>query len=118
MISPGKILVTRKRIALAGGIKAALDEAHSHAALQMTPQAMTAYEAVGSEPTVADGSAVIVQIEVRDEQELRESLEAGAEAVLLVDISPAEARRLTEIAEGLRANCVVEISGDESPKKA
>ena len=118
MTSPRKILITRKRIALAGGIKAALDEAHSHAALQMTPQAITAYEAVGSGPTIADGAPVIVQIEVRDEQELRESLEAGAEAVLLVDMSPAEARRLTEIALGLRADCVLEVPGNESPKKA
>jgi nicotinate-nucleotide pyrophosphorylase (carboxylating) len=52
-----------------------------------------------------------VQIEVRNEAELREALEAGAEAVLLDNMTPEEARRCVELARGLRRDCVIEISG-------
>ena len=103
-----KIVVGRKEIERAGGITAALDEAHSFASMKMTPRAMTAYEAVGSMPAEEDGAAVVVQIVVRDEEELREAIGAGAEAVLLVGVSADEARRLGKIARGLRGDCVVE----------
>lgn len=109
MTSPRKILVTRNQIVSAGGIKAALDEAHSLASLQMAPRAMTAYEAVGSAPTEADGTGILVQIEVQNEKELREALEAGAQALLLIDVSPLEAHRLAEIGRGLRVDCLVEV---------
>jgi len=112
MTSPQKILVTRNHIVSAGGIKAALEETYSLASLQMTPRAITNYEAVGSTPTEADGPDVLVQIEVQNEQELREALDAGAQAVLLVDMSPAQARRLLELAKGLQADCLVEVPGD------
>lgn len=118
MTSPRKILVTRQHIASAGGIKPALDEAHSLASLQMTPLAMTAYEAVGSAPAEADGSDVLVQIEVQDEQELREALLAGAQAVLLVNRNPADAQRLVGLAKGLHKDCLVEIRNAESPNNA
>ncbi len=108
----GKILVRREQIAAAGGIKAALDEAHSHASLQMTPHAMTAYEALGSAPTEAGVAGMLVQIEVRNEQELREALDAGVQGVLLVEMNGAETRRLAEIAWALRADCIVEVSED------
>ncbi len=108
----------KKEIALAGGVKAALDEAHSFAASRMTPQAMTAYEAVGSVPTEEDGAGLTVQIEVRNEAELREAIGAGAEAVLLEGMSAEEARRLTEVARGLRADFVVDISGDGTPENS
>jgi len=52
-----------------------------------------------------------VQIEVRDERELREALEAGAEAVLLDNMTPEEAKRCVELAGSLRRDCVIEISG-------
>ena len=105
-----KIVVGRKEIAEAGGIKAALEEALSLAALQMTPRAMTAYEAVGGAPTEEDGADLIVQIEVQSENEMREAIGAGAEAVLLSGLGEDEARRLAEIAVGLRPDCVVEVS--------
>jgi hypothetical protein len=105
----GRIFVGKEEIALAGGIKAALDEAHSFASMQMTPRAMTAYEAVGSAPTEEDGAGMVVQISVGDEAELREAIGAGAEAVLLAGVSAEEARRLAEIARGLRADCIVEV---------
>jgi nicotinate-nucleotide pyrophosphorylase len=107
-----KILVKREQVALAGGVKAALDEAHSFASSQMTPRAMTAYEAVGSAPTEEDGTGLTVQIEARNEEELREAIDAGAEALLLNGVSSTEAQRLMEIARSLRADCVVEISDE------
>jgi len=109
----GRILVGRAEIALAGGIKAALDEALSLAALRMTPRAITAYEAVGSVPSEEDGAAVIVQIVVGNEAELREAIGAGAEAVLIEGVSAEEGRRLGEIARGLRGDCVVEEESEE-----
>ena len=104
----------KEQIALAGGIKAALDEAHSAASMRMTPRATTAYEAVGSAQTEEDGVGILVQISVGNEEELREAIGAGAEAVLLVGVSAEEARRLGEIARGLRADCVVEIFGESA----
>jgi hypothetical protein len=108
-----KIVVGREEIALAGGIKAALDVAHSGASLRMKPRAITAYEAVGSAPTEEDGAAFIVQIVVRDEKELREAIGAGAEAVLLEGVIGEEGRRLSELARALRGDCVVEVPGTE-----
>src|SRR6267378_983990 len=104
-----KIGVGRNEIAVGGGIKAALDEAHSAASMRMTPRAITAYEAVGSTPSEEDGAGLIVQISVGNEEELREAIGAGAEAVLLDGMSAEEARRLGEIARGLREDCVVEV---------
>jgi hypothetical protein len=110
-----KIVVGRKEIALAGGIKAALDEAHSAASIAMTPRAITAYEAVGSAPSEEDGAGLIVEILVGNEEELREAIGAGAEAVLLDGMSAEEARRLGEIARGLRGDCVVEVFDGHTP---
>jgi hypothetical protein len=108
-----RVLVTRDDIARAGGVKAALDEAHSAASIAMTPRAITAYEAVGGGQSDEDGAVVMVQIVVGDEAELREAIGAGAEAVLLERASAAEAQRLEEIARGLRTDCVVEVHGVE-----
>ncbi len=105
------ILLKENHIALAGGVKAALGQAHAYASSQMKPRAMTAYEAAGSEPSAAEASSLSIQIEVRNEKELREALEAGAESVLLDNTTPEEARRCVEIVRGIRAACIVEISG-------
>jgi len=112
----GRILLGREQIALAGGVKAALDEAHSSASMRMTPRAITAYEAVGSVPTEEDGEGLLVQIAVRNEEELREAIGAGAEAVLLDGVGAEEARRLALVARGLRGDCVVEVAGDITPE--
>ena len=112
-----RILVGRAEIALAGGIKAALDEAHSAASLRMKPRALTAYEAVGTAPTEEGGTAVMVQIVVRNEEELREAIGAGAEAVMLEDVSAEEGRRLGEIARGLRGDCLVEVRSVEGARQ-
>ncbi len=47
------ILLKENHVALAGGVKAAIDQAHAYAWLQMKPQEMTAYEAVNPPPTNA-----------------------------------------------------------------
>lgn len=105
------ILLKENHIALAGGVKAALDQAHAFAAAQMQPRAMTAYEAVGTIPSPAEAASLPIQIEVRNESELREALGAGAASVLLDNLTPQEARRCVKIVRDLRAGCIVEISG-------
>jgi nicotinate-nucleotide pyrophosphorylase (carboxylating) len=56
-------LLSGPPIAMAGGIKPALDRAHAYAALRMQPRAMTAYEAVSSAPTPEEeASSLSIQI--------------------------------------------------------
>jgi nicotinate-nucleotide pyrophosphorylase (carboxylating) len=105
------ILLKENHIALAGGVKEALDMAHAYASTQITTQEMSAYEATGSPIQKGASTSLPIQIEVRDEHELREALEAGAEAVLLDNMTPEAAKRCVELARSLRRNCVVEISG-------
>jgi nicotinate-nucleotide pyrophosphorylase (carboxylating) len=105
------ILLKENHIALAGGVTAALDQAHSFASSRMNPQAMTAYEAAVSSATQSDTHSLSIQIEVRNEAELREALSAGAESVLLDNMTPVEAARCVAIARSIRANSTVEISG-------
>jgi len=105
------ILLKENHIALAGGVKAALDRANSYASSQMSPRSTTAYEAVGQPPSPNEAGSLSIQIEVRDEDELREALGAGAEAVLLDNMTPEQARACVQIARGIRPDCVVEISG-------
>jgi len=103
------ILLKENHIALAGGVKAALDQANAYAALHAKPSALTAYEE--AVPVRATDTVLPIQIEVRDERELREALAAGAESVLLDNMSPAEAKRCVEVARKLQPECIVEISG-------
>jgi hypothetical protein len=60
---------------------------------------------------------MIVQIVVRDEEELRETMGAGAEAVLLVGVSADEAQRLAEMARGLREDWIVELFDTRTRKE-
>jgi len=105
------ILVTHEEIARAGGVRAAVEEALSLAALRMTPRAMTVYEATGMAPTEADGAEISVQVAVRNEEELREAIAAGAEAVRLVGVSVEGGERLRMIARGLREDVKIEDGG-------
>jgi nicotinate-nucleotide pyrophosphorylase (carboxylating) len=105
------ILLKENHIAVAGGVKAALDQAHAFAAARMQPRAMTAYEAVGTTPSSAEAASLPIQIEVRNETELCEALGAGAASVLLDNMTPEEARLCVTVAHKLRADCIVEISG-------
>ncbi len=107
------ILIKENHIALAGGVKPALDRAHAFAAQAGdTGREMTAYESYRPAESKPSGQqALPVQIEVRDEAELREALSCGAEAILLDNQTPAEAARLVSMARRLRPDCVIEISG-------
>jgi nicotinate-nucleotide pyrophosphorylase (carboxylating) len=106
------VLIKENHIAIAGGVKAALDRAHAFTSLKMpAPRAASAYDAAGLDPEVVGPGPLSVQIEVRDEAELREALEAGAESVLLDNMMPEEARRCVQLARSLRHDCVIEISG-------
>lgn len=103
------ILLKENHIALAGGVKQALDQAHSYAAMHSKPDALTAYEE--AVPSRASDTVLPIQIEVRKGGELREALSAGAESVLLDNMTPAEAKQCVELARSLRPDCVIEISG-------
>ncbi|HEY6270064.1 MAG TPA: carboxylating nicotinate-nucleotide diphosphorylase [Candidatus Acidoferrum sp.] len=106
------ILLKENHIAVAGGIKAALDKAHTYASPKVpAPRAASAYDAAGLDPEVVGPGPLPVQIEVRDQKELLEALGAGAEAVLLDNMTPERAAECVKIARGIRAGCVIEISG-------
>jgi nicotinate-nucleotide pyrophosphorylase (carboxylating) len=106
------ILLKENHIALAGGIKAALDRAHTYVAPKApAPRAASAYDAAGLDPEVVGPAPLTVQIEVRDERELIEALGAGAQAVLLDNMTPERAAEGVKIARGMRPDCVIEISG-------
>jgi nicotinate-nucleotide pyrophosphorylase (carboxylating) len=105
------ILLKENHIALAGGVKAALDRAHAYASTQLTPREISAYEATNRSPHGGEKTSLPVQVEVRDASELREAIAAGAQAVLLDNMRPDEARLCVELARSLRPDCVVEISG-------
>lgn len=106
------ILIKENHIAIAGGVKAALDRAHAYTSLKMAaPRASSAYDAAGLGPEMVGPGPLSVQIEVRNEAELREALDAGAESVLLDNMTPEEAKRCVALARSLRRDCVIEISG-------
>lgn len=105
------ILIKENHIAVAGSVAEALRRARGTiAATTHDSREMSAYESfrppVGSAP--AEGS---IQVEVRNEAELREAVAAGAESVLLDNTPPVEAARLIGIARDTRPDCVIEISG-------
>ncbi|MBZ5702144.1 MAG: carboxylating nicotinate-nucleotide diphosphorylase [Acidobacteriia bacterium] len=81
------ILLKENHIALAGGVRPALEKARAYSA------------------------SLPVQIEVRNPAELREALAAGADAVLLDNMTVEEAARCVSLARQLRPQCAVEISG-------
>jgi nicotinate-nucleotide pyrophosphorylase (carboxylating) len=106
------ILLKENHIALAGGIKQALDKAHTYVSPKAPPpRTASAYDAAGLDPEVVGPGPLRVQIEVRDQKELLEALGAGAEAVLLDNMTPERAAECVKIARGIRADCVIEISG-------
>jgi nicotinate-nucleotide pyrophosphorylase (carboxylating) len=103
------ILLKENHIVLAGGIAKALEKARAYASAHSpAPRKAGAYE-TGLD--VAGPPALSIQIEVRNERELREALGAGAEAVLLDNMSTEEALQCVGLARVLRNDCVVEISG-------
>src|SRR5260370_102884 len=106
------ILLKENHIALAGGIKAALDKAHTHVSPKLpAPRAASAYDAAGLDPEVVGPGPLPVQVEVRDQKELQEALAAGAEAVLLDNMTPERSASCVKMARGIDAECVIEVSG-------
>ncbi|MEE8461992.1 MAG: carboxylating nicotinate-nucleotide diphosphorylase [Acidobacteriota bacterium] len=75
------ILIKENHVAMAGGIEAALD---------------------------ACRGPMEVEIEVRNFEELSQAIDAGAERVLLDNMSPQEVQKAVEITKG---RCVLEVSG-------
>ena len=110
-VSTTRYLLKENHIALAGGVTAALGQAHAYASSQMKPQDTTAYEATAGPRSAPPDSSLPIQIEVRYERELRDALDSGAESVLLDNMTPDAARRCVQLARSLRRECVVEISG-------
>jgi len=108
------IVVTRAHVAAAGGVKVALDQAHSHASRLMHPLALSAYEATGTMPAEMEASSLSIQIEVGSEAELREALSAGAESILLREMTAGKTGELVQVARALRADRVIEYCGDIS----
>lgn len=109
--SENDVLLTTDHVRLGGGVQAALDHAHSAIALQMQLRAMTAYEAVGTEPDAMEQSAAVIQIEVQSEGELREALGSGAGYVILKNMTLEESRQCAQIVRKVRPDCAIEISG-------
>ena len=106
------ILLKENHVALAGGIRQALDKAHTFAGPHVAaPRTASAYDAAGLDPEVVGPGPLPVQVEVRNERELVEALGAGAEAVLLDNMTAARAAECVKIARGMRGDCVIEISG-------
>lgn len=105
------ILLKENHVAVAGGVKAALDMAHAYASTQSGQRGISAYEAAGSPASAEGNTSLPIQIEVKDERELRDALKAGAESVLLDNMTPEVARSCVELARSLRNDCVIEISG-------
>jgi len=106
------ILLKENHIALAGGIGKALEKARAYASMKApATRAASAYGPNLSDADVAGPAALPIQIEVRNERELRDAIGAGADAVLLDNMSPEEALRCVGLARVLRSDCLIEISG-------
>lgn len=102
------MLVKENHIALAGSVTEAVRRAlQQAAAAHGLPPEMTAYESF--QPV--DEAPLPVEVEVRNEAELREALAAGADSILLDNVFPTEAARLVRIARQAAPNCVIEVSG-------
>jgi len=106
------ILLTQAHVAAAGGIKSALDQAHSYASRVMNLPALSAYEATGILPSETDVNSLPVQIEIGNEAEAHEAMSAGAESLLLSATTARETGELVAAARALRVDCIIEISGE------
>src|SRR5215470_2480193 len=95
------VLLKENHIALAGGVKQALGQAHAYTALHARPAAMTAYEET-EPPSRTLGTPLPVQIEVRNLHELRQAVEAGADSVLLDNMNVEQAREAVALSRQLR----------------
>lgn len=68
-------------------------------------------EAVRRAQPVARQRGLAVEVEVRNETEARQALQAGADELLLDNLSPEEASRLIALVRRLQPGCRIELSG-------
>lgn len=102
------ILIKANHVAVAGSV----GEAIARAQALVASRAQTARESARPESAgVGPVAPATIQVEVRDEVELREALAAGVLSVLLDNQSPVDAARLVQIVRDKLPACVVEISG-------
>jgi len=99
------MLIKENHIAIAGSVTEAIRRAHEH---QLAHRETTAYESF--RPGAAR-DMLPIQVEVRNEAELREALAAGADSVLLDNLLPEQAAQFVAIVRRERATCLVEVSG-------
>jgi len=103
------ILIKENHIAIAGSVAEALRRAKTFAvATHPTPREMAERESFRA---FENQGFLPIQVEVRNQAELQEALAAGAELLLLDNVSPTDAARLVAIARRERADCVIEVSG-------
>ena len=106
------MLIKENHIAAAGGVREALRRARAFLPSPAgSGREMTAYESFAPPTAGTWDEAVPIQIEVRNEAELREALAEAADSILLDNTTPAEAARLVRLARSLRPACVLELSG-------
>jgi len=106
------MLIKENHIAAAGSVREALRRARAFLPCPGGRPETTAYESFAPpRPGGTWEQAAPIQIEVRNEAEVREALAAGADSLLLDNTSPAEATRWVALARAARPACVVELSG-------
>ena len=106
------MLIKENHIAVAGSVREALRRARAFLPFPDGQPETTAYESFAAprQSAVWD-EAVPIQVEVRNEAEMREAIALGADSLLLDNTTPSEAARLVAQARGLRPGCVLELSG-------
>jgi nicotinate-nucleotide pyrophosphorylase (carboxylating) len=104
------MLIKENHIAVAGSVA----EAVRRALLLASAPPPSFPETTAYESFQAPAGTIEVQVEVRNEAELREALAAGAPAVLLDNQSPADAARLVQLTRSINPRCLVEVSGGVS----
>lgn len=82
------VLIKDNHLALAGGVTEAVRKARTRASHLLK-----------------------VEVEVEDLEQLREALDAGADAILLDNMTPEEVRSAVEIARGRDLRVLIEVSG-------
>ena len=104
------MLIKENHIAAAGSVREVVRRARAFLPSPGGMAETTAYESFAP-PAARWDEAVPIQVEVRNEEEMREALDAGAASLLLDNMTPGEAGRLVGMARTLRAGCVLELSG-------
>ncbi len=88
----GGVLIKENHIAAAGGIRAAVDGARA-----VAPHGLK------------------IEVEVRDENELKQALDAGAEVIMLDNFEPLEVRSAVQMVRNAGSKTLIELSGGIGP---